>query len=242
MASVSAKRPKSRLRRLRPTGGTRGSSLSALPVRPSASPEDLADALAFALRSEGRERRHDSGEILATIVGAPRRASRARGFVVMKKPPRGGAGARLRVAIGGRRGEMWRIPHHPRPQKSKNLPRHRRIPWLCSAPSRKRSQPGGVNARQSPTCRGSATTILRDFGIGRCETARVSRSRATPARGRSFAAPRLGESSASPYQGGGWSCVPVTNLSARPIGAATSFCDSGVIPPRGRLLPRADPN
>ena len=57
-----------------------------------AAPDDLADALAFALRFDGRKRKHDAGEIMAAIVA--RRLvdhlERA-GFVVMKKPPAVGA-------------------------------------------------------------------------------------------------------------------------------------------------------
>ena len=57
-----------------------------------AAPDDLADALAFALRLDGRKRKHDAGEIMAAIVA--RRLvdhlERA-GFVVMKKPPAVGA-------------------------------------------------------------------------------------------------------------------------------------------------------
>jgi hypothetical protein len=33
-----------------------------------ATPEDLADTLAFALRFEGRKRKHDAAEIMARIV------------------------------------------------------------------------------------------------------------------------------------------------------------------------------
>ncbi len=33
-----------------------------------AAPEDLADALAFALRFDGRKRKHDAGEVMARIV------------------------------------------------------------------------------------------------------------------------------------------------------------------------------
>ena len=60
-------------------------------LRP-ASPEDLADALAFALRFDGRKRKHDAGEIMARIVARrlvehPERS----GFVVMKRPPIGGS-------------------------------------------------------------------------------------------------------------------------------------------------------
>src|SRR5277367_3615031 len=34
-----------------------------------ADPEDIADALAFALRYSGRKRTHDAGEVMAAIVG-----------------------------------------------------------------------------------------------------------------------------------------------------------------------------
>jgi hypothetical protein len=36
-------------------------------LRP-ATPDDLADALAFALRFDGRKRKHDAGEFMAKIV------------------------------------------------------------------------------------------------------------------------------------------------------------------------------
>jgi hypothetical protein len=59
-----------------------------------AAPEDLVDALAFALRFDGRKRKRDSGEIMAAI--AARRLvehlERA-GFVVMRKPSAVGAAA-----------------------------------------------------------------------------------------------------------------------------------------------------
>jgi hypothetical protein len=59
-----------------------------------ATPEDLADALAFALRFDGRKRKHDAGEFMAQIVARrlvehPERS----GFVVMRKPPAVGAAA-----------------------------------------------------------------------------------------------------------------------------------------------------
>ena len=56
-----------------------------------ASPEDLADTLAFALRFEGRKRVHNADEIMSEIVAKRlvRHLERA-GFVVMKKPPTGG--------------------------------------------------------------------------------------------------------------------------------------------------------
>ncbi len=56
--------------------------------------DDLAEALAFALRFEERKRVNDAGEFMAAIVAKrlverPQRA----GFVVMKRPPiSGGAG------------------------------------------------------------------------------------------------------------------------------------------------------
>lgn len=59
-----------------------------------ATPDDIADTLAFALRFDGRKRKHDADEFMAKIVA--RRLvdhlERA-GFVVMKKPPAVGAGA-----------------------------------------------------------------------------------------------------------------------------------------------------
>ena len=59
-----------------------------------ASPEDLAAALAFALRLEGRKRVHNADESMSEIVAKRlvRHLERA-GFVVMKKPPIGGGAA-----------------------------------------------------------------------------------------------------------------------------------------------------
>ena len=51
-----------------------------------ASSEDLADALAFALRCSGRKRTHDAGEMMAAIVSPSDWEHLERsGFVVMKK-------------------------------------------------------------------------------------------------------------------------------------------------------------
>ncbi len=52
----------------------------------------LADALAFALRFDGRRRKHHAAEIMARIV-AKRLAEHLErsGFVVMKRPPIGGS-------------------------------------------------------------------------------------------------------------------------------------------------------
>jgi hypothetical protein len=58
------------------------------------SAEDLANALAFALRSEGRTRVHNADEIMSAIVAKCLVEHLERsGFVVMKKPPIGGAAA-----------------------------------------------------------------------------------------------------------------------------------------------------
>jgi hypothetical protein len=59
-----------------------------------ATPDDLADALAFALRFDGRKRKHDAGEFMARIV-AKRLVEHldCAGFVVMRKPPALGAAA-----------------------------------------------------------------------------------------------------------------------------------------------------
>ena len=64
-----------------------------------ASPEDLADALAFALRFDGRRRKHDAAEFMAAIVARRLVDHLDRcGFVVMKKPPiRWRRGARSRI-------------------------------------------------------------------------------------------------------------------------------------------------
>jgi hypothetical protein len=53
-----------------------------------ADPNDLVDALAFALRFDGRRRKGDAAEFMADIVAKRivRHLERA-GFVVMKRPP-----------------------------------------------------------------------------------------------------------------------------------------------------------
>ncbi len=59
-----------------------------------ADPRDLADALAFALRFQGRKRIHNADEIMAEIVAKRlvEHLERA-GFVVMKRAPIAGGGA-----------------------------------------------------------------------------------------------------------------------------------------------------
>ena len=53
-----------------------------------AAPQDIADALAFALRYSGRKRVHDSAEIMSAIVAKRLVEHLDRcGFVVMRKPP-----------------------------------------------------------------------------------------------------------------------------------------------------------
>jgi hypothetical protein len=58
-----------------------------------ADPQDLADAIAFALQFSGRKRTHDSDGFMAKIT-ADRivRHLEHSPYVVMKKPPIGGAG------------------------------------------------------------------------------------------------------------------------------------------------------
>ena len=57
-----------------------------------ASAENVAEALAFALRFEGRKRVNDAGEFMAAIVAKRLvRYLERSGFVVMKRPPIGGA-------------------------------------------------------------------------------------------------------------------------------------------------------
>ncbi len=63
------------------------------PLTPAA-PDDLAETLAFALRFDGRKRKHGAAEVMAGIVAKRlvEHLERA-GFVVMKRPPTPGAGA-----------------------------------------------------------------------------------------------------------------------------------------------------
>jgi hypothetical protein len=49
--------------------------------------------LAFALKFEGRKRKHDADEYMAKMAAERRAPSRRAGFVVMKKPPLGGHSA-----------------------------------------------------------------------------------------------------------------------------------------------------
>jgi hypothetical protein len=61
-----------------------------------ASAEDLADALAFALRFEGRKRKHDAAETMARIVAKRVDHLERAGFVVMQRPPIAGGAALVR--------------------------------------------------------------------------------------------------------------------------------------------------
>ena len=57
--------------------------------------EDVADALAFALRFQGRKRVHNADELMSAIVAKRLVEHLERsGFVVMKRPPIGGGDAR----------------------------------------------------------------------------------------------------------------------------------------------------
>ena len=62
-----------------------------------ATPDDLADSLAFALLFDGRKRKHDADEFMARMV-AKRLVQylQGAGFVVMKKPPAVGAATQWR--------------------------------------------------------------------------------------------------------------------------------------------------
>jgi hypothetical protein len=66
-----------------------------------ATAEDVANALAFALRFSGRKRVHNADELMSSIV-AKRLAEHLErsGFVVMKKPPIGGSTAPYRSEAG----------------------------------------------------------------------------------------------------------------------------------------------
>jgi len=63
-----------------------------------ATPEDLANALAFSLSFDGRKQKHYTGAFMACVV-AERLVKHPEqgGFVVMKKPPNGGATALARA-------------------------------------------------------------------------------------------------------------------------------------------------
>ena len=56
-----------------------------------AEPADLKESLAFALRFEGKKRRHDADDYMASVV-ADRLVQHLErsGYVVLKKPPLGG--------------------------------------------------------------------------------------------------------------------------------------------------------
>jgi len=59
-----------------------------------ATAEDVADALAFALRFQGRKGVHNADELMSLIVARRLVEHLERsGFVVMRKPPIGGAAA-----------------------------------------------------------------------------------------------------------------------------------------------------
>ena len=63
------------------------------PLAPAAA-DDLADALAFALRYAGPKLVNDAGDMMAAIVAKRLLEHLGRsGFVVMKKPPIGGGAA-----------------------------------------------------------------------------------------------------------------------------------------------------
>jgi hypothetical protein len=69
-------------------------------LRP-ATPDELADSLAFALSFAGRKRTHDADEIMAAIVARRLVEHLERsGFVVMKKPPAVGASMLGRGYVG----------------------------------------------------------------------------------------------------------------------------------------------
>ena len=60
--------------------------------RSPASPDNLADALAFTLRFDGRARRRDTGEMMAAIMVRQNVEHLERaGYFVMQRPPVGGA-------------------------------------------------------------------------------------------------------------------------------------------------------
>ena len=65
-----------------------------------AKPDDIAEAIAFALRYSGRKRVNDAGKIMARIVAARLvEALERAGFVVMQRPPVAGGAA---IGFGAR--------------------------------------------------------------------------------------------------------------------------------------------
>ena len=87
-----------------------------------ATSEEIADAIAFALRYSGRKRVHDSSEMMAAIV-AKRLAQHLErsGFVVMKRPPLAAA-RRRRQRSGARRGRPSRAPFDHQSNGTRALP------------------------------------------------------------------------------------------------------------------------
>ena len=72
-----------------------------------AKPDDIAEAIAFALRYSGRKRVNDAGEMMARIVAERLvEALERAGFVVMQRPPLAGGAA---IVFGARAPEV-----HPR--------------------------------------------------------------------------------------------------------------------------------
>jgi hypothetical protein len=65
-----------------------------------AKPDDIAEAIAFALRYSGRKRVNDAGEMMAAIVAKRLVEHLERsGFVVMQRPPVAGGAA---IGFGAR--------------------------------------------------------------------------------------------------------------------------------------------
>ena len=64
------------------------------PLQP-AEPQDIADALAFALRYSGRKRVSDAADVMAAVVAKRLVEHLERcGFVVLRKPPLAGSAPR----------------------------------------------------------------------------------------------------------------------------------------------------
>ncbi len=64
----------------------------------AANPDEIAAALASALRVEGRKQKHDAAEMMSTIVAREIVDHLERsGFVVMQKPPIDGSAPPYRV-------------------------------------------------------------------------------------------------------------------------------------------------
>jgi hypothetical protein len=122
--------------------------------------EDIADALAFALRFQGRKRVHNADEIIAEIVAdrIVEHLERA-GFVVMKKPPEIG---RSSLGVGrGRMTERLEMAKRKRCWRGSQTTAGK-VPSACAASvcSAQRRTGGEGAAGTFPFCRAQASRLM----------------------------------------------------------------------------------